>query len=118
MPRRPALATRERVWEAIDFIGGAWGWQPGDNYKPREWIVTTLDRGRVEGRQLLPERQPDAHGRFDPEYVERLEYAGDWLKVNGEAIYGPDPVTATSGRRALTSGSPAARTPKPSTPFV
>jgi len=78
---------RERVWEAIDFIGGAWGWQPDDNYKPKEWIVTTLIEAVSKGGNCCLNVSPMPNGRFDPEYVSRLEYVGDWLKVNGEAIY-------------------------------
>jgi alpha-L-fucosidase len=78
---------RERVWEAIDFIGGAWGWQPGDNYKPKEWIVATLIEAVSKGGNCCLNVSPMPSGRFDPEYVSRLEYVGDWLKVNGEAIY-------------------------------
>ena len=34
---------------------------------------------------------PDADGQFHPAVIERLEYAGRWLKVNGEAIYATRP---------------------------
>jgi len=30
-------------------------------------------------------------GKFPPEVIERLEYVGDWLKVNAEAIYDTRP---------------------------
>ena len=78
---------RERVWEAIDFIGGAWGWQPGDNYKSREWILGKLIEAVSKGGNCCLNVSPMPNGKFDPEYVSRLEYVGDWLKVNGEAIY-------------------------------
>ena len=34
---------------------------------------------------------PMPNGKFDPKAIERLEYVGDWLKVNGEAIYATRP---------------------------
>jgi len=30
---------------------------------------------------------PDADGQWHPKALEALNYAGDWLRVNGEAIY-------------------------------
>jgi len=79
--------NRERVWEAIDFIGGIWGWQPDDNYKPKEWVVTTLIEAVAKGGNCCLNVSPMPNGKFDPEYVSRLEYVGDWLKINAEAIY-------------------------------
>jgi alpha-L-fucosidase len=34
---------------------------------------------------------PDSKGKFHPKAIEALEYVGDWLKVNGEAIYATRP---------------------------
>ena len=34
---------------------------------------------------------PDANGKFHPKAVEAIEYAGAWLRVNGEAIYDTRP---------------------------
>lgn len=38
-------------------------------------------------RQLCPADGPDKDGEFHPLAVQALELAGDWLAVNGQAIY-------------------------------
>ena len=57
------------------------------NYKPGSWIVSNLVDIVAKGGNFMVIFGPDATGKFHPEAVKRLEYAGDWLKVNGEAIY-------------------------------
>ena len=39
----------------------------------------------------MPGVSPMANGKFPKETIERLEYAGAWLRVNGEAIYDTRP---------------------------
>ena len=47
----------------------------------------------------MPGVSPMANGKFPQETVKRLEYAGDWLKVNDEAIS-----TTRQGGRTIQSG--------------
>jgi len=80
------------VWEHIDFLAGLWGWWPGDNrWKPKEWLVNSLIEAVSKGGNFMPSVSPMPNGKFPPEVIERLEYVGDWLKVNGEAIYATRP---------------------------
>jgi alpha-L-fucosidase len=60
-------------------------------YKPNEWFVATLVTVCAMGGNFMPGVSPMANGKFPPETIERLEYVGDWLKVNGEAIYNTRP---------------------------
>jgi len=86
-----ARGARERVWEAIDFLGGAWGWQPNDTYKSKAWVLGRLIDVVAKGGNCCLNVSPMPNGKFDPHYVALLEYTGDWLKVNGEAIYATRP---------------------------
>jgi len=86
--RVKADGTEVEVWEHIDFLSGLWGWWPNDNQiKPKEWLVETLVDVVAKGGNFMPAVSPTPWGTFAPEIVERLEYIGDWLKINAEAIY-------------------------------
>jgi alpha-L-fucosidase len=78
-------------WEAIESIGTRWAYQPNDEYKSKEWLLGTLIDIVAKGGNFMPGVSPMANGRFPQETVDRLEYAGAWLQVNGEAIYGTRP---------------------------
>src|SRR5436190_2776603 len=40
------------------------------------------------GGNFLPDVGPDEHGKIPPIMQERLLQMGEWMKINGEAIYG------------------------------
>ncbi|MBI5769343.1 MAG: alpha-L-fucosidase [Verrucomicrobia bacterium] len=67
-----------------------------DHYKTaREFIFVLVDLVS-RGGNLLLDIGPAADGTIPPLMEQRLLEIGDWLKVNGEAIYG----TRTAGRSA------------------
>ncbi len=67
-----------------------------DDYKSaREFILTLIDLVS-RGGNLLLDIGPYGDGTIPPLMEERLLEMGDWLRVNGEAIYG----TRTAGRAA------------------
>jgi alpha-L-fucosidase len=88
VPDDPFTKPIAMPWEAIEQLGTQWAYQPNDEYKSKEWLLGTLIDVVAKGGNFMPGVSPMANGTFPRETVERLEYVGDWLRVNGEAIYG------------------------------
>ncbi len=79
-------------WESCLTMGTSWSFKPNDDYKsPRELIHMLIDIV-CKGGNLLLNIGPDADGSFAPEAVGRLRAIGQWMRVNGEAIYNTRPV--------------------------
>lgn len=91
IPPDPMKKPVGMPWEAIESIGTRWAYQPNDEYKSKEWLLWTLIDVVAKGGNFMPGVSPMANGRFPQETIDRLEYAGAWLRVNGEAIYGTRP---------------------------
>ena len=70
-------------------INGTWGFSKNDhNWKSTETIIRNLTDIASKGGNYLLNVGPDSHGVIPEESVKRLAEVGDWMKVNGEAIYG------------------------------
>jgi alpha-L-fucosidase len=79
------------TWKVIYPGGKAFSYLPNDVYKPKEWILESLIDITAKGGNFQVGYGPMPNGTWPREVVERLEWVGDWLKVNGEAIYGTRP---------------------------
>ncbi|KAF8794840.1 Alpha-L-fucosidase like protein [Argiope bruennichi] len=82
-------------WEnAMTLDKGSWGFRRNvelSDYLTIEELVTTLAETVSCGGNLLINVGPTHDGRIIPIFEERLRQFGDWMKINGEAIYGTTP---------------------------
>lgn len=62
-----------------------------DEYKPSAWIIANLVDVVAKGGNFQVGYGPGPDGRFDKHIVAILAEVGDWLKVNGQAIYATRP---------------------------
>jgi alpha-L-fucosidase len=76
-------------WETCMTMNGTWGYKSYDhNYKSPETLIRNLCDIASKGGNFLLNVGPTAEGEFPVESVELLKKMGDWMKINGEAIYG------------------------------
>lgn len=73
-------------------LGDWWGWSKGSSYHSSGSIIRYLVKAVARNGNLLLDVGPDAQGELDPKAVRTLKEVGDWLKINGEAIYATRPV--------------------------
>jgi len=78
----------DRAWESCITICRQWAWKPDDRMKSLEECIHTLVKCVGGGGNLLLNVGPMANGKIEQRQVDRLREIGDWLKVNGESIYG------------------------------
>jgi alpha-L-fucosidase len=70
-------------------MNDTWGFKTSDrNWKSTEKLVRNLIDIASKGGNYLLNIGPKADGTFPEASVERLRGIGDWIAVNGEALYG------------------------------
>jgi len=80
------------AWETCMTMGNSWSYNPKDVYKSPHRLVHLLVDIVSKGGNFLLNIGPSPEGEFAPEALDRLNALGEWMKVNGEAIYKTRPV--------------------------
>lgn len=80
---------KELVWEACVTMNGNWGYHATDRFwKPSSMLIKKLVECVSKGGNMILNIGPDARGNFPKESLDRLKDIGNWMKLNGESIYG------------------------------
>jgi alpha-L-fucosidase len=75
-------------WETCMTMGGSWSYKADDEYKPTYQLIQTLVQVVSRGGNFLLNIGPSPEGDFHPTAYQRLKEIGNWMKINGESIYG------------------------------
>jgi alpha-L-fucosidase len=75
-------------WESCMIAGGGWSWVPDARYMSGRKAIHMLVDIVAKGGNLLLNIAPGPDGKWHDEAYVLLREIGDWMEVNGEAIYG------------------------------
>jgi len=75
------------VWETCMPMATSWSYVRDDEYKPTSRLIHLLVDIVARGGNLLLNIGPGPDGDLAPTALKRLKELGEWMRVNGAAIY-------------------------------
>ena len=85
----PAKGFPGRDWETCMTLNNTWGFKKDDDHwKSTETIIHNLCDIASKGGNYLLNVGPTSEGLIPQPSLDRLAEVGQWMQVNGEAIYG------------------------------
>ena len=91
-------------WETCMTMATSWSFVEGDTCKPARQLIHTLIDIVAKGGNFLLNIGPSPEGELPDSAYSRLQEIGDWMKINGEAIYKTRPIAPyKSGKSCFTS---------------
>ena len=87
--RIPDTGLKGYDWETCMTMNDHWGWNKHDkDFKSTEDLIHKLVDIAGKGGNFLLNIGPKADGTFPQESIDRLAAIGQWIKINGDSIYG------------------------------
>jgi alpha-L-fucosidase len=78
-----------QLWETCMTINNTWAYNIHDReFKSAKYLIRALVEVASRGGNFLLNVGPQPDGVIQPEFQERLRAIGDWLRLNGDSIYG------------------------------
>lgn len=90
-PEHQITPDPSRAWESCQVsTWRLWGYARGERWRSADYLLDMLTEAASKAGNLLLNVGPDEDGRFPPPFIERLSEIGEWMRLNGEAIYGSE----------------------------
>ncbi|MCA0757276.1 alpha-L-fucosidase [Paenibacillus sp. N4] len=76
------------AWEKNFSVAGSWAWQPENQAFPFERVMDLILNVFIRDGNVLLNVAPDKDGVVPDDQVELFRKIGEWMRENGESIYG------------------------------